>query len=134
MATKTEKNVQLKINKLTKNIFDQLSVQGLISEDELYLLPEDEEMVVPSTTHPGYAVNAEYSLYASDSEWADNAGHSNNADLANSANNADTANTALTANYALTANTALTSNYALTADTALTANYAPDYTPLSTFN
>ena len=43
MATKTEKNVQLKINKMTKNIFDQLSVQGLISEDELYLLPEDEE-------------------------------------------------------------------------------------------
>ena len=43
MATKTEKNVQLKINKMTKNIFDQLSVQGLISEDELYLLPQDEE-------------------------------------------------------------------------------------------
>ena len=43
MATKTEKNVQLKINKMTKNIFDQLSVQGLISEDELYLLPEDDE-------------------------------------------------------------------------------------------
>ena len=43
MATKTEKNVQLKINKMTKNIFDQLSAQGLISEDELYLLPEDEE-------------------------------------------------------------------------------------------
>ena len=43
MATKTEKKVQLKINKMTKNIFDQLSVQGLISEDELYLLPEDEE-------------------------------------------------------------------------------------------
>ena len=43
MATKTEKNVQLKINKMTKSIFDQLSVQGLISEDELYLLPEDEE-------------------------------------------------------------------------------------------
>ena len=42
MATKTEKNVQLKINKITKNIFDQLSVQGLISEDELYLLPDDE--------------------------------------------------------------------------------------------
>ena len=44
MATKTEKNVQLKINKMKKNIFDQLSVQGLISEDELYLLPEDEEI------------------------------------------------------------------------------------------
>ena len=43
MATKTEKKVQLKINKMTKNIFDQLSAQGLISEDELYLLPEDEE-------------------------------------------------------------------------------------------
>ena len=42
MATKTEKNVQLKINKMTKNIFDQLSVQGLISEDELYLLSDDE--------------------------------------------------------------------------------------------
>ena len=42
MATKTEKNVQLKINKITKNIFDQLSVQGLISEDELYLLSDDE--------------------------------------------------------------------------------------------
>ena len=28
MATKTEKNVQLKINKMTKNIFDQLSAQG----------------------------------------------------------------------------------------------------------
>ena len=249
MATKTEKNVQLKINKMTKNIFDQLSVQGLISEDEIYLLPEDEEKaiqeqvdeieakipsaatsenqladkafvnssinnyaafyltknangdafqthgemlltgkfwnagveriptkndylvvlqdetktsalgvrpttryvyqgvwptgqfefqyivnntsltqaqvdainsgitksivdsrVIPSTAHPGYAVNAEYALYASDSQWADNAGHSNNADSANSANNAATANT------------------------ALTANYAPDYTPLSTFN
>ena len=43
MATKTEKNVQLKINKMTKNIFYYLSVQWLISEDELYLLPEDEE-------------------------------------------------------------------------------------------
>ena len=42
MATKTEKNVQLKINKMTKNIFDQLSAQGLISEDELYLLSDDE--------------------------------------------------------------------------------------------
>lgn len=42
MATKTEKNVQLKINKMTKNIFDQLSVQGLISEDQLYLLSDDE--------------------------------------------------------------------------------------------
>lgn len=42
MATKTEKNVQLKINKMTKNIFDQLSVQGLISEDEIYLLSDDE--------------------------------------------------------------------------------------------
>ena len=42
MATKTEKNVQLKINKMTKNIFDQLSVQELISEDELYLIPDDE--------------------------------------------------------------------------------------------
>ena len=42
MATKTEKKVQLKINKMTKNIFDQLSVQGLISEDELYLLSDDE--------------------------------------------------------------------------------------------
>ena len=42
MATKTEKNVQLKINKMTKNIFDQLSVQELISEDELYLLSDDE--------------------------------------------------------------------------------------------
>ena len=42
MATKTEKNVQLKINKMTKNIFDQLSVQRLISEDELYLLSDDE--------------------------------------------------------------------------------------------
>ena len=42
MATKTEKNVQLKINKMTKSIFDQLSVQGLISEDELYLLSDDE--------------------------------------------------------------------------------------------
>ena len=42
MATKTEKNVQLKINKMTKNIFDQLSVQGLISEDELYLLSDDD--------------------------------------------------------------------------------------------
>ena len=42
MATKTEKNVQLKINKITKNIFDQLSAQGLISEDELYLLSDDE--------------------------------------------------------------------------------------------
>lgn len=41
MATKTEKNVQLKINKMTKNIFDQLSVQGLISEDELYLLSDE---------------------------------------------------------------------------------------------
>ena len=46
MATKTEKNVQLKINKMTKNIFDQLSVQGLISEDEIYLLPEDEEKAI----------------------------------------------------------------------------------------
>ena len=78
--------------------------------------------VIPSTTHPGYAVNAEYSLYASDSDWADNAGHSNNAELAISAENAATASTALTANAALTA------------ETALTANYAPDYTPLSTFN
>ena len=69
-----------------------------------------DSLVIPSTAHPGYAVNAEYALYASDSQWADNAGHSNNADSANSANNAATANT------------------------ALTANYAPDYTPLSTFN
>ena len=96
--------------------------------------------VIPSTTHPGYAVNSEYSLYASDSQWADNAGHSNNADLANSAENAATASrasvadTALTANIALTANTAFTANTALSANTSLTANYAPDYTPLSTFN
>ena len=273
MATKTEKNVQLKINKMTKNIFDQLSVQGLISEDELYLLPEDEEksiqeqvdeieakipsaatsenqladkafvnssinnyaafyltknangdafqthgemlltgkfynagveriptkndylvvltdetkatalgvypttryvyqgewptgqfefqyivnntsltqaqvdainsgitksivdsMVIPSTTHPGYAVNAEYSLYASDSQWADNAGHSNNADLANTADNAATASRAEIADTALTANIALTANTALTAETALSATYAPNYTLLETFN
>ena len=111
--------------------------------------------VIPSTTHPGYAINAEYALYASDSEWADNAGHSNNADLATTAENAataskaSTADTALTANIALTANyaaqsetantattanTALSANTAITANTALSANYAPDYTPLSTFN
>ena len=111
--------------------------------------------VIPSTTHPGYAINAEYALYASDSEWANNAGHSNNADLANSAESAVsastastadtalTANIALTANYAaqsetantsITANTALSANTALTAETALSSTYAPDYTPLSTFN
>ena len=129
MATKTEKNVQLKINKMTKNIFDQLSVQGLISEDELYLLPEDEEKsIVPSQTNPGYAKDADHALQASASEWsinagyAEQAGYARGADLANTANNAETANTALTANIALTANT------------ALSATYAQDYTPLSTFN
>ena len=74
--------------------------------------------VIPSTTHPGYAVNAEYSLYASDSDWADNAGHSNNADLANSAENAATASRAEIADTALTANIALTANYAAQSETA----------------
>ena len=77
--------------------------------------------VIPSTTHPGYAVNAEYALYASDSDWADNAGHSNNADLANTAENAATASKASIADTALTANTALT------AETALTANSVSNY-------
>ena len=129
MATKTEKNVQLKINKMTKNIFDQLSVQGLISEDELYLLPEDEEKsIVPSQTNPGYAKDADHALQASASEWsinagyAEQAGYARRANLANTANNAETANTALSANIALTANT------------ALSATYAQDYAPLSTFN
>ena len=93
-----------------------------------------DSMVIPSTTHPGYAVNAEYALYASDSQWADNAGHSNNADLANTAENAATASRASTADTALTANIALTADTANTANTALSATYAPDYTPLSTFN
>ena len=86
--------------------------------------------VIPSTTHPGYAVNAEYALYASDSQWADNAGHSNNAELAISANNAATASTALTANIALTANYAAqseTANTATTANTALSANSVSNY-------
>ena len=139
MATKTEKNVQLKINKMTKNIFDQLSVQGLISEDELYLLPED-EMVVPSQTNPGYAKDADHALQASASEWSTNAGYAENAgyargaDLANTAENAATASRASTADTALTANIALTADTANTANTALSTTYAPDYTPLSTFN
>lgn len=41
MATKTEKKVQLVINKMTKAVYDQLSSQGQISEDQLYLLDDD---------------------------------------------------------------------------------------------
>ena len=133
MATKTEKNVQLKINKMTKNIFDQLSVQGLISEDELYLLPED-EMVVPSQTNPGYAKDADHALQASASEWSINAGYAEQAGYARGADLANTAENAATASKASTADTALTANIALTANTALSSAYAPDYTPLSTFN
>ena len=138
MATKTEKNVQLKINKMTKNIFDQLSVQGLISEDQLYLLPEDEEKsIVPSQTNPGYAKDADHALQASASEWSTNAGYAEQAGYARGADLANTAENAATASKALTADTALTANIALTADTAntaLSATYAQDYTPLSTFN
>ena len=135
MATKTEKNVQLKINKMTKNIFDQLSVQGLISEDELYLLPEDEEKsIVPSQTNPGYAKDADHALQASASEWSINAGYAEQAGYAKGADLANTAENAATASKASTADTALTANIALTANAAMSANYAPDYTPLSTFN
>ena len=87
-----------------------------------------DSMVVPSTTNPGYAKDADHALQASASEWSTNAGYAEQAgyargaDLANTANNAETANTALTANIALTANT------------ALSATYAPDYTLLETFN
>ena len=71
MATKTEKNVQLKINKMTKNIFDQLSVQGLISEDELYLLPEDEEKSIQEQV---YGIEAKIpSAATSENQLADKA-------------------------------------------------------------
>ena len=66
--------------------------------------------VIPSSTKPGYAANAEY---------------------ANNANFAATANASLTSYYSEIAGTA---NNATTANTALSATYAPDYTPLSTFN
>ena len=66
-----------------------------------------DSMVIPSTTNPGYAKDAEHALQAAASEWAINAG------------------------YAEQAGTAET---AMSAETALSANYAPDYTPLSTFN
>ena len=72
--------------------------------------------VIPSTSNPGYAANA---------------------DIANTAFVADTANHAYTADDANNAKFSLQANEALSANTALTANtatYAPDYTPLSTFN
>ena len=78
--------------------------------------------VIPSTTNPGYAKDAEHALQASASEWATNAGYAEQAGYARSAESANNANNAETANTATTANT------------ALTANYAPNYTPLSTFN
>ena len=67
-------------------------------------------MVVPSTTNPGYAKEADYAVYAAASEWATNAGFADNAATASMADTAKTANK------------------------ALSATYAPDYTPLSTFN
>ena len=69
-----------------------------------------DSMVVPSTTNPGYAKEADYAVYAAASEWATNAGFADNAATASMADTAKTANK------------------------ALSANYAPDYTPLSTFN
>ena len=66
--------------------------------------------VIPSSTEPGYAANAEY---------------------ADTTNFAATANAALTSYYSEIAGTA---NNATTANKALSATYAPDYTPLSTFN
>ena len=66
--------------------------------------------VIPSTTNPGYAKEADYAVYAAASEWATNAGFADNAATASMADTAKTANT------------------------ALSANYAPNYTPLSTFN
>ena len=75
--------------------------------------------VIPSSTEPGYAANAEYADTANFAATANAALTSYYSEIAGTANNATTANTALTA---------------LTANTALSATYAPDYTPLSTFN
>ena len=78
-----------------------------------------DSMVIPSTTNPGYAANAE------------------NADNAATASFAQTAENANAANFAQNAEFANSSNYAQAAEAAnksLSAEYAPDYTPLSTFN
>ena len=99
-----------------------------------------DSMVIPSTTHPGYAKDAEHALQAAASEWsinagyAEQAGYARSAELANTAENAATASTASMADTALTANIALTANTAMSAETALSATYALNYTPLSTFN
>ena len=95
-----------------------------------------DKMVIPSTTNPGYAANAEYALQASASEWAINAGHSNNAETANNSNYAQTAEFANNSNYAQQAlhadhtdqaAQAGTADIALSANTALSANSVSNY-------
>ena len=90
-----------------------------------------DSMVIPSTTNPGFAANADNADNAVTASMAETA---ENANFANYAQTAGSANDSNYANNAETANTALTANIALTANTALSATYAPDYTPLSTFN
>ena len=140
MATKTEKNVQLKINKMTKNIFDQLSAQGLISEDELYLLPEDEEKSIQEQIDE---IEAKIpSAATSENQLADKAFVNSKMVVQSQTNpgyaaNADHALQASASDWAINAGYAENAGYARgaeSANTALSATYATNYTPLSTFN
>ena len=77
--------------------------------------------VIPSSTEPGYAANAEYADTANFAATANAALTSYYSEIAGTANNAKNSNTALSANTATTANTALSAN------TADTANSVKDY-------
>ena len=93
-----------------------------------------DSMVIPSTSNPGYAVNADHALQASASEWSTNAGYAEQAGYARGADLANTAENAATASRASTADTALTANIALTADTANTANTALSANSVSNYS
>ena len=81
-----------------------------------------DSLVIPSTTNPGFAANA------------DNADNAVTASMAETAENANFANYAQNAGFANDSSYAQIADSATVAKNALSATYAPNYTPLSTFN